>query len=205
MRNSNSQVWKALLKGSFGNSDMFFASHPLDEERAVRMFHAAIRAGATLERIQKEARKFLESEGCAKTHIERELKRIRNFTGNPYHKLNSKKAWLVTWVGSDIENEVVAIFNYRKSPKTVLEFLEQFYIATGYSDTEKLIYAKNKKHNPYPAEYERVNGILWQGRIHCGHNPHLYACYVTNLGIVKDENDREKLVWEEIPKPEFPK
>jgi len=120
-----------------------------------------------------------------------------------------KKAWLITWDGPDVregeEDNVILILNYRLSPNRVREFVERFYAVKSYSITEKLACAKSQKNNPYPAQFERINGVQFIGRIICGHNPFLYGRLVKNLHVEKDDSGNEQLKWDEIPLPKFPK
>jgi len=120
-----------------------------------------------------------------------------------------KKAWLITWewVGDHAarQNKIVSVLNYRLSGETVRKFTEQLYIDLTSTLSEKIAYAKNKKNNPYPAQFNRINGVAFEGQINCGHNPHLYGRLVSNLSIEIDEDENEKLNWEEIPVPLFKK
>ena len=120
-----------------------------------------------------------------------------------------KKAWLITWewIGDHAkkENNIVSILNSCTSAEKVRQYAERIYVDSEYSLTERLEYAKNRKNNPYPAEFDRINGVSWEGRIHCGHNPFLYARLVMNLGVKLDSNGQEHLEWEEIPRPKPPR
>ena len=121
--------------------------------------------------------------------------------------MKTKTAWLTTWewIGDHArrENKVVAVTNYRKSGDYVRNLVEQLYIANTSSAVEMASYAKDASTNPYPAEFHRVRGVPWHGRIHCGGNPHLYARKVKNLRTVQDGGE-VKLEWDEIPMPKFP-
>lgn len=68
-----------------------------------------------------------------------------------------------------------------------------------------MAYAKNRTFNPYPAEFERVNGVTWEGQITCGHNPWLFARLVDNLANTGEPDDEATVVWTERPKPDFDK
>ena len=120
-------------------------------------------------------------------------------------QLKVKSAWLVTWdwVGdhAKVEDPVAAILNYRTSPEKVRRFAELLYASEFYSHGEKLLFAKDRKRNPYPAEFGAVNGVPWQGQITCGHNPWLFARLVKNLSIEIDEQGEEQLDWNEVAKP----
>lgn len=117
-----------------------------------------------------------------------------------------KSAWLVTWewIGDHaaVDKKVVTIINYRKSASYVKDFIEQLYIETSASISNKYSYAKSAKNNLYPAKYFRVKGVDWSGCMYCGHNPHLYARRVKNLRITEGA-EGECLEWDEIPIPSF--
>lgn len=114
------------------------------------------------------------------------------------------RAWLITWEGSGshskLERPIAAILNCRYSPERVRRFVEQMYIYQTSTVDEQIIYAKNKKKNPYPAYYETYKGadISWQ--IFCGPNPYLHARLVENLHLEADENQRQ-LTWKEYTRP----
>ena len=113
-------------------------------------------------------------------------------------------AWLVTWesTGYQSKAEIVAIINYRYPPIKIKDIIELLYINNRLTLSERLKYAKNRKNNPYPAEFESIKGVPWQGRITCGHNPWLYARIVDNLRIEIDTEGNETLKWDERPVPE---
>ena len=92
-----------------------------------------------------------------------------------------------------VYDPIVAILNYRLSGKRVREIIELIYVNECSSLGERLAYAKNKKDNPYPAQFEGN----FEGRITCGHNPFLYARLVDDLRVEVDENGEEKLKWKE--------
>ena len=64
-----------------------------------------------------------------------------------------------------------------------------------------MVYAKNKKKNPYPAYYDTYQGanITWQ--IFCGPNSYLYARLVEELRLEVEENQKQKLSWKEYLRP----
>lgn len=168
------------------------------------MFHAALNAGATLEDILGEADRFLRKQGCTEDCIAEQKHRIRQYPHDPRKKLKSKRAWLISWQGTNFKEEIVAILNSRKSAETVAHFTEQYYIASSYSLSEKITYAKSSKDNPYRVEFDEINGVQWTGRMTCGHNPFLVARMVTNLSVTTDGDGYEELVWEEPQKPKPP-
>ncbi|MFA5115680.1 MAG: hypothetical protein WC486_00150 [Candidatus Omnitrophota bacterium] len=115
-------------------------------------------------------------------------------------------AWLVTWecVGDHAkpERKIAAIFNPRWSAERIREYVELIYVNSYYSISERISYAKNRRFNPYPAEFARINGVTWQGQITCGPNPFLFARLVDNLVAADDSDDEERIVWTERPKPD---
>jgi hypothetical protein len=110
--------------------------------------------------------------------------------------------WLITWEFVDNEEEIAAILNYRLSAEMVKRFVELLYVNKQFTLSERLEYAKNRKNNTYLAEFERIKGVQWQGRINCGHNPWLCARLVDNLHIEIDNEGNEILRWDERPVPE---
>ena len=121
--------------------------------------------------------------------------------------MNTKTAWLITWewMGDHaaVDQKVAAVVNYRRPSEYVRSLVEQLYISKTSSPVEMAIYAKDSKANPYPANFHSTKTAEWHSRIHCGHNPHLYARKVKNLRSVT-EGDAETLHWEELPMPTFP-
>ncbi|OGJ64490.1 hypothetical protein A3C37_01770 [Candidatus Peribacteria bacterium RIFCSPHIGHO2_02_FULL_53_20] len=111
------------------------------------------------------------------------------------------KAWLITWewIGDHaaMPEKVVAILSPHWSDEKVREYVEVLYSNLTYSFSERMSYAKRKKDNPYPAKFD-----MYGGRIHCGHNPSLYARKVENLRVSSNEDGSESLSWDEIPIPE---
>jgi hypothetical protein len=67
--------------------------------------------------------------------------------------------------------------------------------------SEQLEYANNRRFNPYPAQLLPRQGINFGDRLHCGHNPFLFARLVNNLRQVGDSDDEESFVWDERPLP----
>ena len=115
-------------------------------------------------------------------------------------------AWLITWewMGNHakVDNEVAAILNYRFSGEKVRQIVDLSYVNSQYSLRERIAYAKNKQDNPYPAQFHRLGGVPWLGRIHCGHNPYLYARLVDNLCVNVNNEGEEELTWKERYAPD---
>jgi hypothetical protein len=117
-----------------------------------------------------------------------------------------KSAWLVTWehTGKSItptKKKIAAIFNPRLSPDTVRRMVELIYINFSPSIAGRIVYLKNRKTNPYPAEFDKVDGVSVLGRIHCGRNPWLFARIVDDLCVKVDNSFRESVSWKERPRP----
>jgi hypothetical protein len=102
----------------------------------------------------------------------------------------TKSAWLVTWEGMSgvPDDRIAAILNYRLSVHSVKDFVELLYASLRYGPQEKLLLAKDRKNNPYPATM-----TIFQN-IHCGDDPHLYARSVSDLKIIDG-----KPTWVEPP------
>ncbi|HEY7314013.1 MAG TPA: hypothetical protein VH643_31980 [Gemmataceae bacterium] len=113
--------------------------------------------------------------------------------------------WLVTWEWAGdhaaVNEKIVAILDYRRSSKQMLQIVELLYINSTSSVQEKVSYARNRKKNPYPAKYGYLGNIPWMGEIYCGHNPYLHARRVDNLKVTIDEDMNETVSWDERPKP----
>jgi len=197
--------WKSRIPGCFAAMTAPFGVHPHDERRAEKMFHLAMREGATIDQIVREATRWLKGQGVASEAIAREVNRIRRFEANPLRKLSLGSAWLITWEGTNApkaqRKRVVSVLSGRTSSEKVREHVEQLHVDLLYSLHEKVTYARDRKANPYPAEFVRIDGVQWAGRITCGHNPHFVARKVKNLRIVQSAQGAEELEWHELPIP----
>ena len=116
-------------------------------------------------------------------------------------------AWLVTWewAGEHAkrDDKIAAILSPRWSAERVRKYVEFIYINSYYTLSERAAYAKNPKSNPYPAEFNKVNGVSWLDRISCGHNPHLFARLVDDLVVTEEADGEEKATWKDRPLPDF--
>lgn len=188
--------WQSRLPGAFTGETAPFGVHPTDHEMAEQMFHLALRQGATLADVVAEAKRYLVKQRCSKDFVEEQVERIEDFHSRSFSNLRSTRAWLVTLESQDQNSEVVSVIKAQRSAEFVREYMEQHYIDRFYSVREKLLYAASRKHNPSPARFEQVNGQSWQGRIHCGVQPRLYARLVKNLRLCS-ASGAEHLVWDE--------
>ena len=121
-----------------------------------------------------------------------------------------KTAWQVTWEWSgdharvEKERSIVAVLNYRWTGERVRSLVEHLYLSYEKSVWEMVAVARNKHVNPYPAEFEFVEGIRCQRLIRCGHNPSLYARLVHNLRVVAHDDGKLETTWDERPLPKPP-
>ena len=103
--------------------------------------------------------------------------------------LKLKRAWIVTWVGSNRHTEPpVAVLDYRLGSGSVGEIVKLLFAVHQYAPEEQLRYVKSPKDNLYPATISKFQ------RITCGHNPFLFARQVSDLHMAGDE-----LKWTEPP------
>lgn len=108
------------------------------------------------------------------------------------------KAWLVTWEWSGEHakrnEKVAALFDSRVSPERVRESVELLYAQAAYTLSERIAcFVGNRRRNPYPAECVKLEGVPWQGEIHCGHNPYLRARLVDELAIHRGRMEMRRL------------
>lgn len=120
-----------------------------------------------------------------------------------------KRAWLITWewMGDHAkkEKEIISILNAHISPENVKSYIEQLYVDSECSLTDRLQYAKNRKNILYPAHFGDIDGVCWKGHIHCGDNPFINARFVKNLRVEFDMDGQKCLKWEAILRPKLPK
>ena len=117
--------------------------------------------------------------------------------------------WIVTWEGTGNheitkgEGRIAAIVNYRRSSEYVRDLVEFLYVNSLHFQ-DRFAYAKNKKSNPYPADYVRLaDGAKYLDEITCGHNPYLRARRVDNIQVTTDENGKAAVTWQERPRPKI--
>ena len=97
------------------------------------------------------------------------------------------KAWIIiwNWVGEHAKHEkpLVNILSARNHPKAVLQYVDFYYTSETSSVQEKIDQAKYNKPSlsPYQADFERIDGVEFQGLITCGHNPYLEAFVADNI------------------------
>jgi len=195
--------WRHYLAGGFAFLDAPFAGHPLDKRRAQKMFFAAMREGASIDDIKVAAKEYLDKRTWNPTTIPDQIKRVERFVRSIKPAQKKKSAWLIMWetTGKELPylERIIAIRDGRTSPERIKEFVEQFYISTTYSLSEKMHYSSHRKDNPYPAEYfSHPRGGRWTGGITCGHNPFVLARFVKKLKIYMDDEGEPALSWENV-------
>ena len=111
--------------------------------------------------------------------------------------------WLVTWesAGSHAhrDDRIVTILSGRFSGERIRELVELLYVNAAFDLHGRLAYAKRSSNTPYPARFVTAEGIQQVDRVHCGHNPYLYARKVRNLRVELNGAGEEQLVWDEFP------
>jgi len=109
------------------------------------------------------------------------------------------KAWIIIWqwMGDHaaMEKPLVKIVSARCSPETVRQYVQFYYSSTIYSPDEQMRHSRYNKPEepPYIAEYERLSGVRYQGRITCGHNPYLEAFIADNI---QPSDNEFGITWE---------
>ena len=113
-------------------------------------------------------------------------------------------AWMVTWEGTRLHtlnlDKVVAILNFRKTEKTVREFIELLYLRCTSSASDMAHVANRPKEIVFKAfEAKNVGELLYPGRFYCGNSEFmLFARQVTSLDIsIDNDKHRELLTWRE--------
>lgn len=73
--------WKTMVSGCFGEQDVMFAIHPLDEGRARKMIAEAKASGALLDDVEKEivwhVYKRVTAPGALQKHLDRQINRLK--------------------------------------------------------------------------------------------------------------------------------
>lgn len=114
-------------------------------------------------------------------------------------------AWLVTWehVGEHARplRRVAAVLKPRLPADCVLYIVEVLYEDTSLAPSDQVSILRNPAAHPYPAAYDSIDGIPWQGRILGGHNPYLLARKVKNLRVEDDAAGAQAFAWDELPPP----
>lgn len=116
------------------------------------------------------------------------------------HSNKGVTAWIITWEWNGdyahMDNPFVLALDRRLGGENIRKIVEHLYAAFIYDDTDKVGLVLPDASNPYPATFLTINGMRWQGEIHCGHNPWLRARIVENLKVIH-EKGVEKVTWTE--------
>jgi hypothetical protein len=70
--------WKNKIEMTFGISDLIFAGHPNDEQRAFELVEILRAEGIGWSALEKEARTFLQSKGANSAHIDKQIEKMKN-------------------------------------------------------------------------------------------------------------------------------
>ena len=195
---TSTRSWMQLIPSAFARATADFGVHPSDKKAAVKMLHAAMRAGVTQAEIMHEARLYLSSQEVLPRHIEREMERILKFSPNPLMKQRMSRAWLVTSEHPNCLPTVVSLLKTQRPASFVRKYIEQLYIDSIYTDQEKLVYAVTRKHMPDRADFLQKEGPGWRNKMACGTNPRLYARIVTDVQFRAGSDGMKTISWVEI-------
>jgi hypothetical protein len=111
-------------------------------------------------------------------------------------------AWLVTWEAlgpraeAEIKDPVAAVLDPRLPGRRVTEIMELLYANAFYDLDERLDLVRRKHGNPYPAQFDVIDGAMWEGHITCGAHPFLEARRVDGLRVERDGGGQQRLVLE---------
>ncbi len=70
------QEWHNFVSGCFGETDLSFAAHPRDEDRAFELLKLLRESKVGWRSTQTEFRTFLTAKRAAKDHIERQMEKV---------------------------------------------------------------------------------------------------------------------------------
>lgn len=107
-------------------------------------------------------------------------------------------AWLVTWEWSGLPagppQQIAETLNPRMSAERVREIAGLLYHRDALL-REKVAWRLRRQQQPYPADFQTIDGVRCEGQIMCGHNPWLHARLVDNLIISTDGDGAEMASW----------
>lgn len=66
------------VEGCFGETDLVFAGHPNDEDRAFKLLTDCRKNGIGWAKVEADLREHLASEGAADTHIDQQIKKAKD-------------------------------------------------------------------------------------------------------------------------------
>jgi hypothetical protein len=70
------QEWHSYVEGCFGETDLSFAAHPRDEDRAIELLKLLRESNVGWRSTQTGFRTFLAAKGAAQDHIVRQLEKV---------------------------------------------------------------------------------------------------------------------------------
>lgn len=192
--------WRRLLRGAFAFQKAPFASHPLDQRRAVKMQDVARHVNASNSDILAEALNYLgDGTGIANASISAQLAAVGQFLDAGKFVKQSRCLWLVFWNPIELrdpsQSALVAAFDPRRSMTRIADFLEEHYWSACGSLSENLHYATRCKRRPYRTTYN-TNDEERTTTLTCGPNPWLEAKICRNVAVVIDATGREYLTWD---------
>lgn len=198
--------WKNLLAGGFAYLTAPFAGHPLDKERAVKMFLVTRIKNIPLIEIAKEAKSYLLSKGVKPDYIAQDIADVKEFYNKMNKKVikqNKKSAWIITIIKkygqSDETEKLILVKDARISVENISKFIKDYYIATYYPLSMKIFISSEKENNPYQLRfYKNGEKREYYFKMLYGDNPVISARIVKNFKFNIDKNNKEHLQWEEI-------
>jgi len=201
----NARPWRKQIPGCFAGQTAPFGGHPYDRRRAESMFNAAMCQGASWAEVKSAIEDYLRTRLNTAASLREEMRRVGRFRPNPFLNRRLGSAWLVTLdnaIGPCHETcQVLSVLNYRRSPDQVRKFVEQLYINRFFDPWAQLTVARHRKANSYQAEFLKINGVRWEGRIICGNGPYVIARPVHNVQV-SDESRPSSLTWQELEVPD---
>ncbi|MDF1749558.1 MAG: hypothetical protein P1V34_11870 [Alphaproteobacteria bacterium] len=76
-------MWRTKLSGAFGQNDLVFGGHPLDEDRAKLCVRDAKKSGDTLSDFENEMRKYMvqQNPSISLNHVIEQIDKARIWWG----------------------------------------------------------------------------------------------------------------------------
>jgi hypothetical protein len=110
------------------------------------------------------------------------------------------KAWLLTWEGTNSmvrasNRKIIAILSARCTPSSVETLVDTIYCRSIYSAHEMAGLANRRKSRRHQFRHLKSN----LHRFYYGGNPCIFARVVSDLNVVRDENQKiETVRWTEL-------
>jgi hypothetical protein len=102
-----------------------------------------------------------------------------------------------------VEDRIAAVLNSRLSGERVRRLVDILYANAMCTLSERLLYARNPRQNPYPASFTTISGVRYEGEIACGDNPFLRARLVEEIRVEGSPPEGEVLRWREPEPPDI--